>query len=254
MCHNAASTVYRQTRCGSAEYLLPSSTAYIVRQKHTHHYLRHTVSMLSYLCVQWPHLPLVDGCSGSVTLPCLLLLLLLPLLLLLLPLLLLLLLLPACGGSSCACSSAVEEGPGEEGEGEGDEEANEAKDDDDDDDEDEEARVAEDGVEEGGACAVLGPKGRILASGTTATAEFAWRVARSSSCSRPCQNSWYTLILRRDTSSSWWVSPPPVGVKGSKLGQKGAQQNVQIEFTQKTHRIHAEHTYTTEYIQDTRTQ
>ena len=50
----------------------------------------------------------------------------------------------------------------------------------------------------------------LLASGTAATAEFARRVSRSSSCSRPCQYSWYKVMRSRDMSNSSPVSPPPV--------------------------------------------
>lgn len=49
----------------------------------------------------------------------------------------------------------------------------------------------------------------LLASGAGATAEFARRVPRSSSCSRPCQYSWYKVMRSRDMSSSSPVSPPP---------------------------------------------
>lgn len=50
---------------------------------------------------------------------------------------------------------------------------------------------------------------RMLASGITATAELARSVSRSSSCRRPCQYSWKSVIRSRDTSSSSPVSPPP---------------------------------------------
>ncbi len=50
----------------------------------------------------------------------------------------------------------------------------------------------------------------LLASGTAATAEFARRVSRSNSCSRPCQYSWYKVMRSSDMSNSSPVSPPPV--------------------------------------------
>jgi len=49
----------------------------------------------------------------------------------------------------------------------------------------------------------------LLASGAAATAEFVRRVSRSSSCSRPCQYSWYRVMRSSDMSNSSPVSPPP---------------------------------------------